>query len=243
MSLAEFDEVDFTHSATRLDRPSAYLLKKARRRGEAGLEDLRRAYKSATVYVGNLSFYTTEEQIYELFSKAGLIKKTIMGLDRFNYTPCGFCFVIYYNTEDAINAVKYLNGTKLEDRVIEIDLDPGFEEGRQFGRGQSGGQVKDEMRFEYDSARGGYGRAIHEGPNGNPVEISMNQARFGARRTFTDSWRPGQPDDQEDENANAPAPQDEMEVDASGENNATNENQDDATSGDYVPEQSRENME
>lgn len=29
MSLAEFDEIDFAHSATRLDRPSAYLMKKA----------------------------------------------------------------------------------------------------------------------------------------------------------------------------------------------------------------------
>jgi nuclear cap-binding protein subunit 2 len=46
--------------------------------------------KSATLYVGNLSFYTTEEQIYELFSKCtspeegGGIKRIIMGLDRHN---------------------------------------------------------------------------------------------------------------------------------------------------------------
>jgi nuclear cap-binding protein subunit 2 len=49
--------------------------------------------KSSTIYVGNLSFYTTEEQIYELFSKCGDIKRIIMGLDRNNKTPCGFCFV------------------------------------------------------------------------------------------------------------------------------------------------------
>ena len=48
---------------------------------------------STTLYVGNLSFYTTEEQIYELFSKAGEIKRIIMGLDKFQKTPCGFCFV------------------------------------------------------------------------------------------------------------------------------------------------------
>jgi nuclear cap-binding protein subunit 2 len=47
---------------------------------------------SATLYVGNLSFYTTEEQIYELFSKCGDIKRIIMGLDRNKKTPCGFCF-------------------------------------------------------------------------------------------------------------------------------------------------------
>lgn len=48
---------------------------------------------SSTVYVGNLSFFTTEEQIYELFSRAGEVKRIIMGLDRNLKTPCGFCFV------------------------------------------------------------------------------------------------------------------------------------------------------
>lgn len=38
--------------------------------------------------------------------------------------------------------MKFINGTKLDDRIIRTDLDPGFREGRQFGRGKSGGQVK-----------------------------------------------------------------------------------------------------
>lgn len=50
---------------------------------------------SCTLYVGNLSFYTTEEQIYELFSMCGQVKIVIMGLDRMRKTPCGFCFVEY----------------------------------------------------------------------------------------------------------------------------------------------------
>lgn len=48
-----------------------------------------------TVYVGNMSFYTTEEQAYELFSRAGEIRKIIMGLDKNSKTPCGFCFILY----------------------------------------------------------------------------------------------------------------------------------------------------
>lgn len=51
--------------------------------------------KSCTLYVGNLSFYTTEEQIHELFGKSGDIKKIIMGLDKVKKTACGFCFVEY----------------------------------------------------------------------------------------------------------------------------------------------------
>jgi nuclear cap-binding protein subunit 2 len=48
---------------------------------------------SSTLYIGNLSFYTTEIQIYELFSKCGDVNKVIMGLNKNTKTPCGFCFV------------------------------------------------------------------------------------------------------------------------------------------------------
>ncbi|KAH7934749.1 nuclear cap-binding protein subunit 2 [Rhipicephalus sanguineus] len=115
---------------------------------------------SSTLYIGNMSFYTTEEQIYELFSKCGDVKKVIMGLDRFHKTPCGFCFVEYYTRADAENAMRYVNGTKLDDRIIRTDWDAGFIEGRQFGRGKSGGQVRDEYRTDYDSGRGGYGKLM-----------------------------------------------------------------------------------
>ncbi|KAK7728401.1 nuclear cap binding complex subunit [Diaporthe eres] len=115
---------------------------------------------ATTLYVGNLSFYTTEEQVYELFSKCGEIKRLVMGLDRFNKTPCGFCFVEYYTHQDALDCMKYIGGTKLDERIIRTDLDPGFEEGRQYGRGKSGGQVRDEYREEFDEGRGGLGRAL-----------------------------------------------------------------------------------
>ncbi|KAJ3145786.1 hypothetical protein HK101_002401 [Irineochytrium annulatum] len=114
-------------------------------------------HTSSTLYVGNLSFFTTEEQIFELFSKCGEIKRIIMGLDRQKKTPCGFCFVEYYHHEDAIDCIKFLNGTKLDDRLIRTDIDPGYEADRQYGRGKSGGQVRDEYRDEYDAGRGGWG--------------------------------------------------------------------------------------
>jgi nuclear cap-binding protein subunit 2 len=47
----------------------------------------------------------------------------------------------YYTHKDAVDCVNFLNGTKLDNRVIRTDLDPGFREGRQYGRGKSGGQV------------------------------------------------------------------------------------------------------
>ncbi|KAL3830333.1 hypothetical protein ACJIZ3_019135 [Penstemon smallii] len=122
---------------------------------------------STTVYVGNMSFYTTEEQVYELFSRAGEIKKMIMGLDKNTKTPCGFCFVMYYSREDAEDTVKYISGTILDDRPIRVDFDWGFQEGRQWGRGRSGGQVRDEYRTDYDPdilmlILGGYGKLVQK---------------------------------------------------------------------------------
>lgn len=106
---------------------------------------------------------TTEEQMYELFnrcsrtSSGGGIKRVIMGLDRNTKTPCGFAFVEYYTHQEAVDCMRYINGTKLDERVIRCDLDPGYKDGRQYGRGRSGGQVRDEYREEYDAGRGGWG--------------------------------------------------------------------------------------
>lgn len=93
------------------------------------------------MYVGNLSFYTTEEQIYEFFGKVAPVKKVIMGLDKTLKTPCGFCFVEYYTHRDAATCKKYLDGLRLDERYIRVDLDYGFKDGRQYGRGRRGGQV------------------------------------------------------------------------------------------------------
>ena len=62
--------------------------------------------KSTTMYVGNLSYYTSEEQIHELFGRAGDVKRIVMGLDKVKKTPCGFCFVEYYARPDAENCMR-----------------------------------------------------------------------------------------------------------------------------------------
>jgi len=58
-----------------------------------------RLASSATLYIGNLSFYTTEDQVYALFSRVGHVQRVIMGLDSQRKTPCGFCFVVYDRRE------------------------------------------------------------------------------------------------------------------------------------------------
>lgn len=63
----------------------------------------------------------------------------------------------YYTHAEALASMKYVSGTKLDERIIRCDLDLGYKEGRQFGRGKSGGQVRDEHRQDYDPGRGGWG--------------------------------------------------------------------------------------
>ncbi|VDB94774.1 unnamed protein product [Peniophora sp. CBMAI 1063] len=149
-----------SHVVTPLDQPSNYKDSQNRMDRQRQNELLS---KSCTLYIGNLSFYTTEEQIYDMFSKCaspedgGGVKRIIMGLDRNTRTPCGFCFVEFYTNGEALAALRYVSGTKLDERIIRCDLDLGYREGRQFGRGKSGGQVRDEHRADYDPGRGGWG--------------------------------------------------------------------------------------
>jgi nuclear cap-binding protein subunit 2 len=105
------------------------------------------------LYIGNLSYYTSEVQIYEYFSYGGDVKRVIMGLNKNTKTPCGFCFVEYHEREDAAKAVNCLNNTMLDSRIIRVDWDLGFEEGRQYGRGWSGAQKRDDINNKYDPDR------------------------------------------------------------------------------------------
>lgn len=102
--------------------------------------------KSTTVYVGNLAFKTTTSHVTALFEVAGTIKRVVMGLDRHKKTPCGFAFVEFVYRFSAEAAISCLSGTKLDGRVIRVELDAGFKPGRQYGRGKSGGQVRDDRR-------------------------------------------------------------------------------------------------
>ncbi|BEI85503.1 hypothetical protein CcaverHIS002_0509040 [Cutaneotrichosporon cavernicola] len=138
-----------SHVVASLDLPSSYKDSQSEHDRET---ERRLLADSCTLYVGNLMFSTCAKP-----EEGGGIKRVIMGLDRHQKTPCGFAFVEYYLHSEAVACLRYISGTKLDERIIRCDLDPGYKEGRQFGRGKSGGQVRDEFRQEYDSGRGGWG--------------------------------------------------------------------------------------
>ena len=66
----------------------------------------------------------------------------------------------------------------------------GFQEGRQFGRGKHGGQVRDEYRTDYDPGRGGYGKLVESGLN----QLSQRPQGEGALGPLG-RWSSGAADD------------------------------------------------
>lgn len=114
-------------------------------------------------------------------------------------TPCGFCFVEFYTHAEALATLRYISGTKLDERIIRADLDLGYKDGRQFGRGKSGGQVRDEHRQDYDPGRGGWGAQAQRLEIERRREVEERYADAG-----TDPIARGGGDWKE---ANAPAPE------------------------------------
>lgn len=85
----------------------------------------------------------------------GPVKRVIMGLNSITKQPCGFCFVEYHSRQHTLDCLNYISGTICDNQIIRCDLDAGYKPGRQYGRGQSGGQVRDERKLDY--SRQGHG--------------------------------------------------------------------------------------
>ena len=86
---------------------------------------------SSTVYVGNLSFFTSEAVLTSFFSTCGNVEKVIMGLNRLTKKPCGFCFVVFASHDEAAIAADVLNGMDLDGRPARVAIDWGYSDGRQ----------------------------------------------------------------------------------------------------------------
>ena len=103
--------------------------------------------KSRTVYVGGVDPKTSERQILELFSRAGPVEKIVFGVNRAKTDErLDFFFVIFRRREDAGKCVELLHECVLNNKIIKCALDPGYEPGREKGRGTNGGRyVNDDI--------------------------------------------------------------------------------------------------
>lgn len=96
------------------------------------------------IFVGNLSYHTTEDQLTDLFSQAGEIESATVITDRDTGRSRGFAF-IEMEQEAATKAIEQFNGYELDGRTINVnEARPRPERGGYGGGGGGGG-------------RGGYG--------------------------------------------------------------------------------------
>ena len=73
------------------------------------------------LYVGNLPFNTTENELQELFSKAGPVQEVMLMQDKFTGKSRGFAFVTMSSDQDAQKAIAELNGTTIEGRALTVN--------------------------------------------------------------------------------------------------------------------------
>ena len=76
---------------------------------------------SAKLFVGNLSFQATEEDLRELFAQAGSVDTVRIITDQFTGRPRGFGFVEMATKDEAVKAVEMLNGRLFRDRNLVVD--------------------------------------------------------------------------------------------------------------------------
>lgn len=98
------------------------------------------------LYVGGLPWEATNDQLNELFAKAGTVVSAEVKVDKFSGKSKGFGFVEMSTDEEAAKAIKELNGQEMGGRQIKVDEARPPEERRDrfggpggFGGGQGGG--------------------------------------------------------------------------------------------------------
>jgi RNA recognition motif-containing protein len=76
---------------------------------------------AANLYVGNLSYQTTEEALQTLFAEYGEVESVRLITDRYTGRSKGFAFVEMTDDEAAETAIGELNGKSVDDRTIRVE--------------------------------------------------------------------------------------------------------------------------
>lgn len=109
------------------------------------------------LYVGNLPFSTTEDDLRQLFSQAGALDSVKLVTDRDTGRSRGFAFVEFAGEDEAQAAIKQFNGTDLQGRPLTVnEAKPQAPREGGFGGGGGGGRGD-------RSGRGG-GRGFNDRP-------------------------------------------------------------------------------
>jgi hypothetical protein len=114
----------------------------------------------AKVFVGNLDFKTTRDEVEALFAQVGAVRDVFLPMDRETGRPRGFAFVEYESDEHAAQAIEKFNQYELSGRALRVNAaeDRPRREGGGGGRpGGGGGGYGGGGGGGYGGGGGGYG--------------------------------------------------------------------------------------
>ena len=109
---------------------------------------------SNKLFVGNLSFQTTENELQDAFAAHGTVTEAVLMMDRMSGRPRGFGFVTMSTPDEAQKAITAMNGAQLGGRALTVNIARPREErpaGGGGGRREFGGG-----RREYGERRERY---------------------------------------------------------------------------------------
>ncbi len=76
---------------------------------------------SVRLFVGNLSFHLTDDQLREVFARIGTVERAEVVRDKFDGRSRGFGFVVMDSEDDAALAIRDLNGAEVEGRALRVE--------------------------------------------------------------------------------------------------------------------------
>ena len=116
---------------------------------------------STKLFVGNLSFNTTDNDLQDAFAAHGQVVEATLMMDRMTGRSRGFAFVTYSTPEEAQKAIAAMNGAQLDGRALTVNIARPKEERPPGGGGRDRGP-----RREYGGGGGGGSRGGYSGGGG-----------------------------------------------------------------------------
>lgn len=113
------------------------------------------------IFVGNLSYQTTESELEALFGAYGAVERVTVVRDRDTGQPRGFAFVEMTNSNEAANAMQAMNGREMNGRTLNVN-EARPREQRTGGGGFGGGGGRGGNR----GGGGGFGGGGNRGGGG-----------------------------------------------------------------------------
>ncbi|MBL7174420.1 MAG: RNA-binding protein [Desulfobacteraceae bacterium] len=99
------------------------------------------------IYIGNISYNVSEEELQHEFESFGQIESSKIIRDQYSGRSKGFGFVEMPNEAEAESAIEKLNGRELKGRKIKVNKARSRSQDRQFGGSRMGGSQGGGRRF------------------------------------------------------------------------------------------------